>query len=148
MPEYKFELRGWKALAAIIALLGYFVVQVWLRVRPVDDGMRDAVRKELLNECSGRGPKDIARMVANLREGAQPELIPDIVQHDIQFSSVSAHGRMGGSVTFVRVELTVDGGVPPDGKSIRYFAMSHQLDRSWLVVGQSSSYWYYRMLLP
>lgn len=148
MPEYKFELRGWKALAAIVALLGYFLVQVWLRVQPVDDRMRDAVRQELLNEYSGRGPKDVARMVANLREGEPPEPIPDIVPHVIQFNSVSAHGRVGGSVTLVRVELTVDGGVPPDGKPIRYFEVSHQLDRSWLVVGQSSSYWYYRMLLP
>ena len=148
MPEYKFELRGWQAVAALAALLGYFGLQIYLRVRPVDDAMRESIRQQLLKDYSGRGPKDIARILAKVHEGQPLEAIPDIVPHDIQFISSSAHGRMGGPVTFVRVELTVDGGPPPDGLAVRYFTLSHELDRSWLVVGEGDSYRYNRELFP
>jgi hypothetical protein len=57
MAEYNFQLRGWHALVAIAALLGFVGMKMCLRVRSVDDAMRDAVRAELLNEYSGRGPK-------------------------------------------------------------------------------------------
>jgi hypothetical protein len=62
MPEYNFQLRDWHALLGIIALLGFFWMQTYMRVRTVGDEMRDAVRETLLNEYSGRGPKDVARI--------------------------------------------------------------------------------------
>ena len=129
-------------------LLGYMGVQTWLRVRPVEDGMRDAVREQLLNEYSGRGPKDLARIVAEARAGSPVEELPPLVQRDVEFSSMTAHGRIGGSVTFLRAEVTVDGGEPPDGRAIRYFSVSRKFDGGWMVVGESSSYFYYRALFP
>jgi hypothetical protein len=68
MAEYNFQLRGWHAVVGIAALLGFFGIQMALHVRPVDDGIRNAVRKRLLDEYSGRGPKDVAR-VAESRAG-------------------------------------------------------------------------------
>ena len=64
MAQYTFQLRGWQAMAAIVLLAGITGVQIYLRVRPVDDAMRDAVRAELLKEYSGRGPKDVTRYLA------------------------------------------------------------------------------------
>jgi hypothetical protein len=148
MPEYSFQLRGWQALVAIAAFIGYLGLQVYLRVRPVTDGMRDAIRVRLLNDYSGRGPKDLARIIAKVHEGQPLEPIPEVVHHDIQFTSVAAHGRTGGSATLIRVEITVDGGAPPDGQSVRYFAVQHELDGSWLVLGETDSYRYNRALFP
>ncbi|HKM66887.1 MAG TPA: hypothetical protein VJX70_06960 [Candidatus Acidoferrum sp.] len=148
MPEYNFQFRGWQALAAIAALLGYFGLQIYLRIRPVDDAMRDAIRVQLLKDYSGLSRNDIARIIAKAHEGQPLGHIPEIAQHDIQFTSASAHGRIGGPVTFVKVELTVDGGPPPDGESVRYFTLSHELDGSWLVVGEHDSYRYRRELFP
>ncbi len=55
---------------------------MYLRVRPVEDAMRDAIRVELLNEFSGRGPKDIAGLVAEARAGLQVEPVAPLVQRD------------------------------------------------------------------
>jgi hypothetical protein len=148
MPEYNFQLRGWHAVVAIVALIGYSGIQMWMRVRTVEDGMRDAVRERLLNEYSGRGPRDVARLLAEARNGTPVESLPELVQRDVEFTSMAAHGRMGGPVAFVRVEVTVDGAPPPDGRAIRYFSVSRKFDGGWMVVGDSDSYRYYRELFP
>ncbi|MGH9714082.1 MAG: hypothetical protein ACRD5M_12365 [Candidatus Acidiferrales bacterium] len=149
MAEYNFQLRGWHALVGIAALLAYFGLQIYLRVRTVDDGMRSAVREQLLNDYSGRSPRDIARIVAEARAGTPVEPVPEVVQRDVEFTSIAAHGRMGAPVIVVRAEVAVDGGPPPDGRSIRYFRMSRKfMDSGWMVVGESDSYPYYRELVP
>jgi len=88
MPEYNIQLRGWHAILAIAALLAFLGISMALRVRPVDDEMRAAVRERLLDEYSGRGPKDIARIVEEARDGTAIENIPEVVQRDIQFPSM------------------------------------------------------------
>jgi hypothetical protein len=149
MAEYNFQLRGWHALVGIVAALGFLGGQMYLRVRTVDDGMRDAVRERLLNEYSGRGPKDLARIVAEARAGSPTEPVPDVIQRDVEFTSIAAHGRMGGSATLVRAEVTVDGAPPPDGRPVRYFRVSRKfMGGGWMVVGESDSYQYYRELAP
>jgi hypothetical protein len=149
MPEYNFQLRGWHALVGIIVLAGFAGMQIWLRVRTVDDGMRVAVRVELMNEYSGRGPKDIARLLTEARAGSPVQQVPEVVQRDVEFTSIAAHGRMGGPVTVVRAEVTVDGASPPDGRQVRYFRVARKfMGGGWMVVGESDSYLYYRELLP
>ena len=148
MPEYNIQLRGWHAILAIAALLAFLGISMALRVRPVDDEMRAAVRERLLDEYSGRGPKDIARIVEEARNGTAIENIPEVVQRDIQFPSMGAHGRMGRGVVYVRAEITVDCAPPPDGRSLRYFRISRKFGGGWTVVGESNSYNYYSELCP
>src|SRR5215472_15543697 len=149
MAEYSFQVRGWYALAAIAAFLGFCGMEMYLRVRTVDDGIRNAVREELLKEYSGRGLRDIVRMVGEVRQGLPVESVPKLVQRDVQFSSIAAHGRMGASAVLVRAEITVDEGPPPDGRSVRYFRVSRKFaEEGWMVDGDSNSYLYYRQLAP
>jgi hypothetical protein len=148
MPEYNFQLRGWHAIVGILALAVYLGGTILVHLRPVDDGMRDAIRERLLNEYSGRGPKDVARIVAEAREGSPVETLPSVVQRDVEFASMTAHGKLSGRVTYVRAEITVDGGPPPDGRSTRYFALSSKLGGGSMVVGETNSYSYYKELLP
>jgi hypothetical protein len=147
MAEYNFQLRGWHALVAIAALVAFLGIAMFLRVRTVDDGMRNAVRERLVNEYSGRGPKDIARIVAEAREGSPIEPVPEMVQRDVEFTSIAAHGRMGAPAILVRAEITVDGGPPPDGRTVRYFRVTRKfMEDGWMVVGESGPYFYYREL--
>lgn len=148
MPQFSFQLRGWYAIVAVLAVLLYAGGTMIVRVRSVDDAMRDAVRERLLNEYSGRGPKDIARIVAEAREGAPVESVPPVVPRDVAFTSITAHGKISGRIIYVRAEVTVDGGSPPDGRSVRYFALSPKFGGGWTVVGENSSYNYYNELLP
>jgi hypothetical protein len=149
MAEYNFQLRGWHALVGIAALLGFFGIEMYMRVRAVDDGVRNAVRERLVNEYSGRGPKDIARIAAEAREGSPIEPLPEVVQRDVEFTSIAAHGRMGAPAILVRAEITVDGGPPSDGRSVRYFRVTRKfMEDGWMVVGESDAYFYYRELAP
>lgn len=147
MAEYTFQLRGWKALVALAAVAVFFGGRTYLRIRPVDDGLRDAVKGRLLNEYSGRGPKDVTRIIAEAHEGKPVEELQPVVQRDVEFTSIAAHGRMGGMYTVVRAEVTVDGGPPPDGRAVRYFSIMEKLGGGWMVAGESDSYRYYEELV-
>jgi hypothetical protein len=149
MPEYNFQLRGWHAIVAVAALLAFWGIQAYLRVTAVDDAMRDAVRAELLKEYSGQGPKDVARLVAEARAGSPVEPVPPLIQRDVEFNSIAARGKIGGSVTFVRADLVVDGGPPPDGRPVRYFRVQRRfMGEGWMVIGESDSYTYLMQLVP
>jgi len=149
MAEYNFELRGWHAVIGITALLGFWGLQMYMRATPVDDAMRDAVRVELLNEYSGRGPKDVARLVTEARAGLPVEPVQPLVQRDVEFNSIAARGKIGGAVTFIRAEVALDGGPPPDGRSVRYFRLSRKfIGGGWMVIGESDSYGYFMQLMP
>src|ERR1700738_3441970 len=149
MAEYNIQLRGWHAMVGIAALLAFFGIEIFLHARTVDDGVRNALRERLANEYSGRGPKDIARIVAEVREGSPMESVPEVIHRDVEFISIAAHGRMGAPAILVRAEITVDGGPPPGGRTVRYFRVTRKfMEDGWMVVGESSSYFYYRELVP
>jgi hypothetical protein len=91
----------------------------------------------------------VARLVDEARKGSPGELVPELVQRDVEFKSISALGKMGARVDFVRAEITVDGAAPPDGRSVRYFRISRKfMDPGWMVIGPSDSYNYYSQLIP
>ena len=98
MAEYNFQLRGWHAVLGIVAVLGFFGIDMYLHVRPVDDAMRAAVRDRLVKEYSGRGPKDAARILAEAHDGEAIEALPEMVQRDVEFTSMGAHGKIGAMV--------------------------------------------------
>ena len=148
MAEYRVQLSGWKAIAGIAAVLGLMGATMALRIRPVDDGMREAVRVHLLNEYSGRGPKDVTRLLAESRQGLPVEPLPEVATRDVQLPSLAARGKMGGPVTVVRAEITVDGGAPPVGRAVRYFRMSRGLEGMRFVDGESDSFRYFQELMP
>jgi hypothetical protein len=149
MAQYNIQLRGWHAVAALVALAGTTCAQMYLRVRPVDDAMRDAVRAELLQEYSGRGPKDIARFVKEARAGSPLEPVPAAAQRDVEFTSIAARGKMGVGAIEVRAKVTVDGGLPPDGRAVRYFRVTRKFGGSGLqVIAESDGYRYFEELLP
>jgi hypothetical protein len=147
MAEYTYQFKGWQAVAAIAVVAVFMGGRVYLRVRPVEDGLRDAVKARLQNEYSGRGPKDVMRILAEAKEGRPVEQLQPVVQRDVEFTSIAAHGRMGGMYTLVRAEVRVDGGPPPDGRVVRYFSVMEKLGGGWMVAGESDSYRYYEELV-
>jgi hypothetical protein len=149
VAEYNYQFRGWHALLALVALAGFFGIKMYLHVVSVDEPMRDALREELLKEYSGLGPKDVTRILNETREGQPVEPVLPAVQHDVEFRSIAACGTMGKPVKFVRAEITVDGGLPPDGRSVRYFRMERKfVGDGWMVIGESNSYSYFSALMP
>jgi hypothetical protein len=149
VAEYNYQFRGWHAVLALVALAGFFGIKMYLHVVAVDEPMRDALREELQKEYSGLGPKDVTRILSEAHQGEPIEPVQPAVQHDVEFKSIAARGTIGKPVKLVRVEITVDGGPPPDGRSVRYFQMETKfIGDGWMVIGESNSYNYFSALMP
>ena len=107
-----------------------------------------AVHERFLNEYSGRSPKDVGRILAEARAGLPVESLPEVVERDVEFTCIGAHGRTQAPVILVRAEAKVDGVAPPDGRPVRRFRLSRKfMGNGWMIVGESDSYSYYRELV-
>jgi hypothetical protein len=138
----RFELRGWKAAAVIVAMIGY---RTSMRFRTVDDAGREVLRAWLVKDYQGLGPKGLAQRVADYRAGVRiqeeaPSKVPEV-----EITSLSAHGLPDNMV--VRVEATVDGGLPPDGHPVRYLILTRKVEGNWFVFTESDSFRYYQVLM-
>jgi len=146
MPEYNFTLRGWKAVVALALVLAFFGIRYLWRFQTVDDAGRTALTEWLLKNYQGRGQRDVMQRLQDYKEGLPVQPLPELKPMNIEFSSLSALGTYRRMV--VKVSIAVDDGPPPDGRSTRYFYLTHYSGDSWFVSGEASSYSYYSALLP
>lgn len=151
MPEYNFTFRGWKALAALGLVLAFFGISFLWRFQTVDEAGRTALTEYLLKEYQGRGLRDVMQRLQEYKAGQPVEPLPELKPMDIEFTSLSAlgTGKYAYRRMIVKVTITVDGGPPPDGKSTRYFYLTHySAGDSWTVSSETTAYSYYSALLP
>jgi len=149
MPEYNFTLRGWKAIAGLALVLGFFGVSYLWRFQTVDDAGRAALSEYLLKEYQGHGPRDVMQRLEDYKAGRPVEPLPAYKPMDIEFTSISGlgSGRYTNRRIVVKATITVDGGPPPQANSTRYFYLNHFGD-SWFVSRETGWYSYYMALLP
>jgi hypothetical protein len=129
-------------------ILGIVAYQCSRRIQKVDDSLRFAIGVSLAREYMGAGLKqqvqEYLKQKASGNAPAEPTpsaaLIPDVV-----LTSVRAHGLPDEVVA--KVEITVNGGAPPDGRSVRYLDVIRSVDGRWLVVTDSDAYHYTLSLL-
>jgi len=142
MTDNKITLTGWKAAAFLTLPFAWGGAQLWYHIRPVDDAGRQAAQAWLLRGYRGETAADMLRKLANAKAGLAPD--PEPPPMDVEIVSASAHG--GTSHMIVKVEVTVNGATPPDGKSIRYLYVSRNFDDTWNILWESDSYMYTRAL--
>jgi hypothetical protein len=135
MPDNRITLTGWKAVAFLAILFAWGGAQLWYHIRPVDDAGRQAVQAWLLRGYRGETAHDLLRKLADAQAGLAPA--PEPPPMDVEI--VSASGRGGTSHMIVKVEVTVNGGTPPDGQSIRYLYVSRNFDDTWNILSESNS---------
>jgi hypothetical protein len=147
MSETRIELTGWKAIVVAVLILGVSGYRFYARFQTVSDEGRGALREWLVRDYTGRGPKALARRVADYRAGLpdQPPVVPAQAPPHVEFVSVSAHGLRDAMV--VRTEISVDGGPPPDGQPVRYLFLTTKVGGGWMVLSESDSFQYYEALL-
>ena len=145
MAETRIELTGWKAIVAGLLLLGWFGGRIYMHIPKVPDEGREALRTWLVKDYTGRGPRDVARRLADYRAGnpvqrlGLPAVLPEV-----ELVSVTAHGWRDAMV--VRTQVSVDGGPPPDRQPVRYLFLTAKFEGGWMVLSESDSYRYYRAL--
>jgi pyridoxine/pyridoxamine 5'-phosphate oxidase len=146
MGETRIELTGWKAIAALVVILGVSGIRIYTRFPTVNDEGREAVRTWLVKDYTGRGVKALAQRVADYRAGLpdRPLEVP-AVEPKVEFVSLLAHGSPSDMIA--RAEVSVDGGPPPDGRPVRYLFLTTVPERGWVVFTEADSYQYYEILL-
>jgi hypothetical protein len=146
MGETRIELTGWKAIVALVVILGVTGIRIYSRFPAVNDEGRKALREWLVKDYTGRGMKDLAKRVAEYRAGVPVDPLPSpTVEPNVEFVSLSAHGWRDAMV--VRSEISVDGGPPPDGQPVRYLFLTTKVEGGWMVLSESDSFRYYEALL-
>jgi hypothetical protein len=146
VTETRIELTGWKAIVVGVLILGVSGYQVYSRFQTVSDGGQQALREWLVKDYTGRGPKALAKIVADYRAGLPTQALDrPAVDPQVEFVSLSAHGWHDAMI--VRTEISVDGGPPPDGKPVRYLFLTTKYEGGWMVLSESDSYRYYDVLL-
>lgn len=145
MPEYRFKLTGWPAAIVAVLVLGVSAYQYASRLQGVDDSQRELLKDWLSKDYQGLGPRDLAKMVLDYREGRAVQPPPEQRPMDIGFVSLSAHGSRANVV--VKARISVDGAPPTKGSEVRYFLLSRHAD-GWSVLGETRALFYYRALLP
>ncbi len=146
--EYRQQLKGWQAAVAAVVILGIVAYQCARRIQTVDDAARFAIGVSLTREYQGKGLKEQMQEYLKQRAsgGAAHEPPPSVEPIPmVELVSVKAHGSK--DVMVAKVELTVNGGTPPDGRSVRYLDLMRSVDGRWLVVADSDGYHYMTSLL-
>ena len=146
MAETRIELRGWQAIAVLLVILGVSGYRVSTRFQSVPEQGREAVRQWLVKDYEGLGPRALAKRVADYRAGLAPAPVSvPASEPRVEFVSLAAHGWRDAMV--VRSEVTLDGGPPPDGRSVRYLYLTTKVGGGWMILSESDSYRYYTALL-
>jgi hypothetical protein len=140
-----YELRGWRAAAVAVVLLGMVGYRISTRFRTVDDTGREILRTWLVKDYQGLGPKGLAQRVAEYRAGVRTQEEPPSKVPAVEITSLSAHGLPDNMV--VRVEVTVDGAPPPDGHPVRYLRLMRRVQGDWFVFTETDSFRYYQALM-
>jgi hypothetical protein len=146
VPESRIELTGWKAVAGLGVFLAIAGVRLAMRLPAIQDDGRETVRAWFVQDYEGRGPKAMAQMVSDYRAGLPvhaPE--PPVVPPKVEFVLLAAHGSR--DVMVVRAEVTVDGGPPPDDRSVRYIYLTTKFGGGWMVMSETNAFSYYEALV-
>jgi hypothetical protein len=146
MAETRIELTGWKAIVVAVIILAVAGYRIYSRFPPIPQDGREALREWLVKDYTERGPRALAQRAADYRAGlpdrpvAAPAAAPNV-----EFVSLSAHGLSDTMV--VRSEVSVDGGTPPDGQSVRYLFLTAKVGGGWMILSEGDSFRNYMVLL-
>jgi hypothetical protein len=146
--EYRQNLKGWQAAAVALGILGVVIYQCARRIQTLDESARFAIGVSLVREYRGTGLKQQVQEFLKQKAGGAPrEPAPSAepIPH-VELALVGAHGSK--DVMVVKVKVKVNGGPPPDGRSIRYLdLMRSTTDGRWMVVADSDASYYIISLL-
>jgi hypothetical protein len=130
------RVTGWKAVAVLVlvAALGVF------RFVTARDALDADAQQQLGMWLRG---EYASRYLAAIRpDSLTPEQVQDLLRLDrIEFPSIRGIGTPDDMV--VRVEITVDGGPPPDGRAVRYWRMRYSTITGWRMEREANALLYY-----
>jgi hypothetical protein len=147
--EYRQNLKGWHAAVVALGILAVVAYQCTRRIQTLDESARFAIGVSLVREYRGAGLKqqvqEYLKERANGGAAQEPATTVTPMPH-VDLALVGAHGSK--DMIVAKVKVRVNGGPPPDGRSIRYLdLMRSATDGRWQVVADSDAYHYMMSLL-
>ncbi len=137
------RLTGGKALAVLVLIVGFLVWKFTIERTTLATEAAEAIKFDLRGQYLSRAFVDFDP--AELSDAEMQAAAEELMRlDDIAFTAMSARGR--GDDVSVRVEIQVAGKDPPDGKSVRYYQMSHSLVTGWRVERETTALSYYLAL--
>ncbi len=147
--EYRQNLKGWQAAVVALGILAVAAYQCTRRIQTLDESARFAIGVSLVREYRGTGLKQQVQEYLKQRAngGVSSEPVPSAAPlPHVELALVGAHGSK--DIMIAKVRVKVNGGTPPDGRSIRYLdLMRSATDGRWQVVADSDAYHYMMSLL-
>lgn len=140
------ELTGWKAIAGLLVLLAIAGIRLAVRFPAVPDEGRDAIHSWLVDDYEGVGTKALVKIASDYQAGL-PINLPErpAVPPQVEFVSLAAHGSRDAMI--VRVEVSVNGAMPPDDRPVRYLYLARKFGGGWMVKSETSELGYYEALV-
>jgi hypothetical protein len=138
------KLTGTKAIAALVVVAAVVIFQFFLRQQSLQTQAVDQVKLHLASEYTRLHLPKLQKAVStgSLTDTRAGEIVEQVTPDNIEIVSISARGRKDRYVA--RVEVTVAGSGPPDGRPVRYFRMEHSTLTGWRITGDSTV-WGYRL---
>lgn len=144
MTQAQFQLKGWPAVAAIVAVLAFVGFKVFLVHSTLGPKQLEDVKLWLQADYVGANIDELRDATMSGDEAKIEALAAEVLATEkIEFVSVKARGT---DEVVVRVEIEVDGRDPPDGKKVRYFLLQHRMGQAWRVKWETTSWSYYLKL--
>jgi hypothetical protein len=129
VTEKTVTLKGWKAVAALVAIVGFAGFRMYSARTTLDTQGRETlevwIRSEVLSPILADTTRPLAERGAALLEASQ-----------VSIRSLAARGPLDDMV--VKVELDPNPAYPPGTGLVRYYRMSYSTVVGWMYEGNAS----------
>ena len=146
MHDVKISIKGWKVIPVLVVVLVIVGYKYYAMNATLDTDAMSVIKTWILAEYVGKGIDNLKLQNLDAMSPEQAERAAEqlLKLNRIDIKSIKARGK--GDNIVVRVEITVDGKTPPDGKRIRYFRIKHSMITGWTMKGRATSLSYYSKL--
>jgi hypothetical protein len=141
------KLTGGKAVAALVVIAAVAAFQFLARTSTLGTEAAEQIKIHLASDYTRFSLPEIQRQVqsASVSTDDVSKLVSSVSPDNIEIMNITARGR--GDDIAVRVEVRVSDGVPPDGRSVRYFKLRHSTLTGWTVRQTTTAMSYYLAML-
>ena len=141
----KFEFKGWKAIPVALLFVGFLIYRAVAAHAALEGEAAEEIKLHLIGVYSSQEMGELKTAYASGDSQRLSAEVDEIVGYSrIEFTSVCVKG-LGDTIT-VRLAISVDGKLPPDGREIRYFRLEHSTLTGWRVKREVTAFRYYSKL--
>ncbi len=141
------KVTGWKAIASIVIVVAIVAFRFVSHTRTLPPAAVDPITTELAAEYARQllpQLQQAAQAQSPVDEAQTEQLVRQLSTDNIEITSIAARG--GGDDIVARVDIVVDGGLPSDGKTTRYYKMEYSTVTGWRVRYEVGKWSYYLTL--